>query len=473
MPSAPPRIVIAATGGDGGKTLLSLGLISAFRARGLTVSPYKKGPDYIDAAWLSLAAGRPTRNLDTFLMGSDGILEGFRRGIDSTDLAVIEGNRGLYDGMDAQGTHSTATLARQLGAPVLLVLDATKVTRTLAAVVLGCKTLEPDVTLAAVVLICVATARHEQVARQAIEEATGIPVVGAVARRRGGGPLPDRHLGLVTPEEHERAREAVATAGEMIERGVDLDAVLRLARSAPSLPIEAASEDTSVEPSTTIGVVRDSAFCFYYPENLKALEAAGARLLQISSLESESLPAEIDGLYIGGGFPETHAPQLARNSALLSSIKRRAEAGLPVYAECGGLMLLSRSLEWREKTYPMAGVLPVDVAVKPRPQGHGYCVVEVDRSNPFFDVGTSLEGHEFHYSTVVSADENTSTAYAVKRGAGCFDNRDGLVYKNVLASYAHLHALGVPNWGRGLVRRAREHRRTRTGKRQTDSVDQL
>lgn len=468
MPSAPPRLIIAAVGGDGGKTLLSLGLISAFRARGLSVAPYKKGPDYIDAAWLSLAAGRPARNLDTFLLGAAGVFEGFRRGIASVDIAVIEGNRGLHDGMDAQGTHSTATMARLLDAPVVLVLDATKVTRTLAAVVLGCKTLEPDVPLAAVVLNRVATARHERVAREAIESATGIPVVGAIRRRRGGGPLPDRHLGLVTPEEHERAREAVATAGEMVEEGVDIEGVLRLARSAPPLSMEEPAREAVDRDEVVIGVLRDSAFSFYYPESFEALEAAGARIVQISSLRSQSLPEELDGLYIGGGFPETHATQLAENVVLLRSLRERAEDGLPIYAECGGLMLLSRSLEWKGNTFPMAGVLPVDVAVKTRPQGHGYCVVQVDADNPFFEVGALLEGHEFHYSTIVGADSEASTTYAVKRGVGCFDNRDGLVYKNVLASYAHLHALGVPTWGSGIVRRAREYRRTRTGKRQQD-----
>ncbi len=464
MPSAPPRLVIAAVGGDGGKTLLTLGLIAALRDRDLSVAPYKKGPDYIDAAWLSLAADRPCRNLDTYLMGPGGVRRGFGRGPDRADIAVIEGNRGLHDGMDAGGTHSTAALARLLGAPVVLIVNATKVTRTLAAVVLGCKLLEADVPLAAVVLNRIATARHERVAREAIERATGVPVAGAIRVRRRGGPLPDRHLGLVTPAEHRQAGEAVAAAGEMVSAGVDIDRLLAIARSAPALELEPSDppdQPPRVEPEVTIGVMRDSAFSFYYPENLEALEARGARLVPISSLEPSPLPVELDGLYIGGGFPETHAARLAGNRALFRSLGERVEEGLPIYAECGGLMLLSRSLEWEGKRYPMAGVLPVEVAVFPRPQGHGYCVVEVDGDNPFFERGAQLKGHEFHYSTVTSAPEDAATAYSVKRGAGCFDKRDGLVYKNVLASYAHLHALGAPEWSRGIIQRALVYRRTR------------
>jgi cobyrinic acid a,c-diamide synthase len=462
MPSAPPRLVVSAVGGDGGKTLVSLGLIAVLRQRGLAVVAFKKGPDYIDAAWLTRAAGRPARNLDVYLCSEAGVLEGVRRGAGGADLAIIEGNRGLHDGVDAEGSYSTAALARFLRAPVVLVLNATKVTRTLAAVALGCKVLDPAVHLSAVVLNNVATSRQEQVIRAAIEAEAGIPVIGAVARLHGGGPLPGRHLGLVTPEEHDRAADAVVAARDAVARGVDIDRVLDLARRAGDLDLPPAPSPVETVPDVTVGVMRDSAFSFYYPENLEALEAEGARLRDVSSLEPAPLPEDLDALYVGGGFPETHAARLAGNGQLLASLRERVEDGLPVYAECGGLMLLSRTLVWKDSRYPMAGILPVDVEVKDRPQGHGYCELRVDRVNPFLERNTVLRGHEFHYSEVVGPGDRALTAYSVERGVGCFDNRDGLVYKNVLASYAHLHALGAPGWSRGLVDQARRHRRERS-----------
>jgi cobyrinic acid a,c-diamide synthase len=457
-------------GGDRGKTLVSLGLVAAARRAAQVVAPFKKGPDYIDAAWLALAAGRSARNLDTFLMGDQAVCHSLIQGGQGADWALIEGNRGLFDGFDPAGSHSTSALARLVGAPVLLVLDATKVTRSLAAVVLGCQHLEPDLRVAAVVLNMVATARHERVARQAIEQATGVPVVGAIARRRGSAPLPGRHLGLVTPEEHEQAHEAVATAEEMVRQGVDLDRLWQLSRDGSE-----AMDDVDVapspapEPTVTIGVIRDSAFSFYYPENLEALRREGARLVDISALAGTPLPEGLDGLYIGGGFPETHAALLAGNQPLFESLRRAVEEGLPVYAECGGLMLLARSLEWEGQTYPMAGVLPVEVTVQSRPCGHGYCEVRVEANNPFFSVGQRLRGHEFHYSTVAPAE--VDTAYVMERGTGCFDKRDGLVYKNVLASYAHLHALGSPPWSRGMVRQASQYRRRRKAKHCLEGAD--
>ena len=469
MPLALPRLIISAVGGDGGKTLLSLGLTCALRHRGFVVAPFKKGPDYIDAAWLSLAAGRPARNLDTFLMEEPALRAGFARGLDGADFALIEGNRGLYDGVDDSGTHSTAALARLLACPVALVLDTTKVTRTLAAIALGCKLLEPETPLAAVILNRVATARQEALVRRAIERDCGLPVVGAVKRRRGSL-LPDRHLGLVTPAEHDRAVEAVEAAAELVGSSVDLDRLIEIARGAPELDQGDEISSTSTEQQVTVGVIRDAAFSFYYPENLEALERQGARLRPISSMDPNPLPDDLDGLYIGGGFPETHAAQIAANRRLLDSLRDAAEHGLPIYAECGGLMLLSRSFSWQGATYPMASVFPVDVEVKAKPAGHGYCVVRVDQANPFFDRGTQLRGHEFHYSTVIEQD-GAATAYAVERGVGCFDKRDGLVYKNVLASYAHLHALGARQWSRGFVRRALRHHRTHNGKHWPDEAD--
>jgi cobyrinic acid a,c-diamide synthase len=248
----------------------------------------------------------------------------------------------------------------------------------------------------------------------------------------------------------------------MVAGHVDVEKLAQLARAAPLLELPAPLAPDRPQGEVTIAVMRDSAFSFYYPESLEALEAAGARLATVSSLEATALPEETDALYVGGGFPETHAAKISTNRDLLASIVAHVEAGLPVYAECGGLMLLSRSIAWQGETFEMAGVLPVDVEVRARPQGHGYCVVRVDGPSPFFVEGTLLRGHEFHYSTIIGP-SSLPTSYAVERGVGCFDNRDGLVYKNVLASYAHLHALGAPTWAEGLVRQAREHRKRREG----------
>ena len=449
-----PRLVVSGTGGDTGKTLVSLGLCLAWRDEGVPVAAFKKGPDYIDAAWLTWASGAAARNLDTFLMGFEEVDRAFREHAIPNGPNVIEGNRGLFDGASVEGTHSTAELARHLDAPVLLTLDATKMTRTAAAVALGCVRFDPRIRVAGVVLNRVASSRHESVARAAIEDACGVPVVGAIPRVRD--PLPGRHLGLVTVQEHGRLAEVEQSLRGLIRSSLDLDAVAGIARSAPPMPRIDVPDPSRVPagPEVTIGVLRDSAFTFYYPENLEALEAEGARIEFVSAIESTQLPA-VDALYFGGGFPETHAEALSANRPLLDGVRAAARQGLPIYAECGGMMVLARSIRWQGVTYPMAGVLPLDMVVESRPQGHGYAEVVVDGDNPFFEQGTRLRGHEFHYSRVLGGDR-VDTAFAMERGTGSFPGRDGIVVGNVLASYIHLHARGTPAWARGLVRSARD-----------------
>lgn len=461
----PPRLVIAGTSGDSGKTLVALGLLSAWRAQELHPVGFKKGPDYIDAAWLTWASGAPCRNLDTFLQPADRILESFRQHA-SPNINVIEGNRGLLDGMDAEGTHSTASLARLLNAPVILVVSAVKVTRTVAAVVAGCKLLEPDLALEGVILNRVSGPRHERVARQAVEDLTGIPVVGVLPRLKEDI-MPGRHLGLVPPQEHEQAAEVAARFGEVAREHIELDRLLDMARNWVAGP-ESGGTDTSYPlahghvgegwgegPATRIGVFWDSAFTFYYPDNLEALEHAGAELVRISGLADADLPPNLDALYLGGGFPETHAVKLSENQSLMRQLRKATQAGMPIYAECGGLIYLARSLRVEDKTYAMAGVLPIDLELCSRPVGHGYSELVVDRENPFFAVGLKLKGHEFHYTRVVgTAPESLNTVFNVQRGTGCLEGRDGVVFQNVLAAYTHLHAVGVPEWAEGVVKRA-------------------
>jgi cobyrinic acid a,c-diamide synthase len=451
-----PRLVIAGLSGGSGKTLVSLALILEARRRGLPVRAFKKGPDYIDAAWLRWASGGAARNLDTHLMGFDRAVGSFAGNAVSSGLNLVEGNRGLFDGLDVQGTHSTAELAKALKSPVVLVIDATKATRTVAALALGCQTLDPELQIAGVILNQVAGARHERVTRAAIESACHLPVFGAVPRAPEGALLSMRHLGLVTPQEFQGHGDLAKDLMERVGRYLDFDRLLATASGAQPIPAQASGpHQPHADSQVTIGYLCDSAFSFYYPENLEALQAGGAGLVAVSALTAAALPEGLDALYIGGGFPETHAEALSENTGFLQSIRKAALAGLPIYAECGGLMLLARALTWQQHRYPMAGVLPFEVEMCATPQGHGYTDLRVDTANPFFPVGTCLRGHEFHYSKVVPDGEAPPTAAAVIRGAGSLAGRDGFVARNVWAAYTHLHALATPEWARAMVSAAR------------------
>ncbi len=457
-----PRLVVAGLSGESGKTLVSLALLLEADRRGLPVRAFKKGPDYIDSAWLEWASRKPARNLDTHLMGFERVRDSFASHAVPAGLNLVEGNRGLYDGADARGTHSTAELAKALRAPVVLVVNATKVTRTAAALVLGCQRLDPALKIAGVVVNQVAGARHERILREAIESTCGIPVLGAVHRAGADVLLPARHLGLVTPREHPDRDLLARNLMGLAAGSLDFDRLLEIARETPPLvmpPVPLRVPQTG--EGLTIGYLDDSAFSFYYPENLEALRAAGAGLAPISALNSSALPAALDALYIGGGFPETHAQALSRNSGFLASIRGAARDGLPIYAECGGLMLLSRALTWRGHKYEMAGVLDFEVEVCDAPQGHGYTELLVDAANPFFSAGTCLRGHEFHYSRLVPGNSALQTACAVRRGTGCLEGRDAVVTANVWAAYTHLHALATPSWAPAILNAARRLELTR------------
>lgn len=456
---ARPRLVLSGLRGSSGKTLVVLGLIAAWRRWGLSVVPFKKGPDYIDPAWHALAAGRVCRNLDTFLTGTEQVLRSFAAHSGGGCLAIVEGNRGLYDGVDAEGAHSTAQLAKLLRAPVILVADCSKVTRTMAALIAGCRGFDPGLAIQGVILNQVGGGRHEEILRTTIERYAGVPVLGALPRVKDGT-FPERHLGLIPPQEHPSAATAIASAGDLMERYVDVAGLRRVAESAPLLEVEGAAFVAGAQTRETarprVGVVRDSAFEFYYPENLEQIGDAGAEIVMASALNDASLPL-LDALYIGGGFPETHAEALSANGGFRRSLREAIEGGLPVYAECGGLMYLGETLEIGGKEFPMAGALPVSFCVEERMQGHGYTEIEVQGRNPYFAVGERLVGHEFHYSRPVRWREGAfGFAFGVRRGRGFDGRRDGLCYRNVLATYTHLHALGVPGWAPAVVARARE-----------------
>ncbi len=467
-----PGIVIAALKGGSGKTILAVGITAALRGRGKAVAPFKKGPDYIDAGWLALAAGRPCYNLDTFFIPPSCIQHSFTTRMQADDVAVIEGNRGLYDGIDDAGSTSTAELAKQLDLPVLLCIDCTKSTRTMAAVVGGCCQFDPDVRIRGIVLNRVAGKRHEGVLRRNIERYCHIPVIGAIPKL-DSRKFPERHMGLVPTAEHRWATQSIAAAADMATRYIDLDAVENIMaeaaqRTPPPLNPEVPCQTTAVADTALerprIAVVQDSAFQFYYPENLEALTAAGADIVVTSPLKEARLPAGIDALYIGGGFPETHAQALAGNAGFRRQIRRLADEGLPIYAECGGLMYLGEALVLEENRYEMCAVLPVTFGFSRRPQGHGYTIIAVDRPNPYFEVGLRLKGHEFHYSRVLAWGGHAGdTVFAMRRGSGFAAGRDGLCHRRVLATYTHLHALGTPSWAPALVKQARIFRQEKKG----------
>ncbi len=461
-----PRVVISALRGGSGKTVVSIGVIAALKARGNSVAPFKKGPDYIDAGWLALAAGRPCYNLDSFLLSAETIRRSFCLHSPAAGSAVIEGNRGLYDGIDLDGVTSTAELAKLLQAPVVLCLDCTKSTRTMAAVVTGCIGFDPAVSIRGVILNRVAGARHESILRRSIEHYSGVPVIGAVPKL-GREIFPERHMGLVPTPEHGWAADSIRAIARVASQYIDLEAFSRISHSAPSIdPVcgSTPAENRMVSLSASrprgvrIGLLRDSAFQFYYPENIDALSAAGAETVVASPLVDRDLP-EIDALYIGGGFPETHAPELAANTAFSSCLRELVEEGLPVYAECGGLMYLGEALEVGGQRHAMAGVLPVAFALFKRPQAHGYTVLAVEGENPYYPAGTEIRGHEFHYSRVVRwGGRDSDLVFRMRRGVGIHADRDGICYKNVLATYTHIHALGTPDWATSLVRNAAAYR---------------
>ncbi|MBT6341145.1 MAG: cobyrinate a,c-diamide synthase [Desulfobacula sp.] len=459
-----PGIVIAGLRGGSGKTIISLGITAAWKQKGFRVSPFKKGPDYIDAGWLSKAAGRPCYNLDTFLCISPIVKQSYLESSKHCDIAVVEGNRGLYDGIDTDGSTSTAELAKLLNLPVLLVLDCSKSTRTMAALLMGCMKFDPDTRICGVILNRVAGKRHEGKVRENIEKFCNIPVFGAIPKLKAQD-FPERHMGLVTSEEHSFSRKAINAALNVAKDNINLDALYKAVISqCPTGDFEVAQEAISSEKilketeSVTIGIVRDSAFQFYYPDNIAALEKLGAKIVFISPLKEKSIP-DVNAIYMGGGFPETHAAQLSQNIAFRENLKNLSQKGLPIYAECGGLIFLGQSIALKDRQYPMSGILPIKFGLSKRPQGHGYTKVEVVNDNPFFKKGETLKGHEFRYSSILNIDyQDHEMAFKMERGKGILDKKDGFFKNNTFGTYTHIHALGSPSWAPSLIKKARAYK---------------
>jgi cobyrinic acid a,c-diamide synthase len=467
-----PRILISGPHRSSGKTTLSTGLCRALRDAGLKVQPFKKGPDFIDPMWLSAAAGNDCRNLDLFMMGEDNILDSFRRAASGAvaeggggksgpaDIGIIEGNMGLYDSLEVDGRGSSSDMARLLGAPVVLIVDTRSMNRSIAPLLMGFQQFEPDISIAGVVLNKVFGPRHERKLRAAIAEYTDIEVVGSIPRRSEMGIIM-RHLGLEPAREHLAAESVIEAMGGAITGYVDLERIREIAAMAPPIAGGVQAAATPPEPRVRLGLARDRAFTFYYPENLEALRMAGAELVPFSPMDDGELPS-VDGLFIGGGFPEVFMEELEANSSMRRQIREAAAAGMPVYAECGGLMYLSRRMTWKGGSREMVGALPCDVLMHEKPQGHGYMELEATGEGGWFDAGARVRGHEFHYSQITGLEgaggdsrrrggSGAGFAWKVIRGTGVDGRHDGILHGNILASYAHLHSLGSPRWAERLV----------------------
>ena len=455
--AGPTGIIVAGLSGGSGKSVVAVGITAALARRGCRVVPFKKGPDYIDAGWLGLAAGIPCCNLDPYLLEREVIIKSFKQRICGADHTIIEGNRGLFDGVDLEGSYSTAELAVLLRLPVLLVVDCTKSTRTIAALVGGCQKFDRRVDIKGVVLNRIGTSRHESIVRRSIEHYTEVPVIGALPRS-AKDIFPQRHLGITPGPEHEQADEAISMLADRAEEYLDLEKLQEVMAEVRCLPLEVqAVKSVGVK----IGVIRDAAFQFYYQENLEALSLAGAELVEVNALTTRELP-EIDALYIGGGFPETSARELAANTSFLASVREQANKGLPIYAECGGLIYLGRDMEVDGRSYRLADVFPVSFSLQKKPQAHGYTRLKVSAENPFYEIGTEISGHEFRYSRVDQwSEDEGELALEMERGIGFAAGRDGLVYKNTLALYTHVHALGTTEWAPGMVAAAAAYQRER------------
>ena len=419
---------------------------AAFTARGLRLAPFKKGPDYIDPLWLQAATGQSCHHLDLYLESAQAVRHHFQRHMQGADLGLIEGNKGLFDGMALDGSDSNAAVAKLVQAPVVLVIDVRGMTRGIAPLLQGYVGFDSDVAIRGVIFNHVGGPRHEGKLRESVEAYTDLKVLGAVPHVQQAS-IVERHLGLMPSNEHAAAQRQIALIRDLVRDHVDLDALLAIAQQAPAMTAADAPLPAR-QNRVRIGVARDAAFGFYYPEDMAAFAAAGAELVYFDALRDSALPAALDGLFIGGGFPEASMQALEQNATMREDIRAFIEADKPVYAECGGLMYLCRSLSWADKRCRMVGVIEADVIMEERPQGRGYVQVQELPGHPWLEgqAPALIKAHEFHYSRLADLAEGYSFAYAVKRGHGIDGQHDGLLYKNLLANYTHLRDVEGNRW---------------------------
>ncbi|MGE5319720.1 MAG: cobyrinate a,c-diamide synthase [Hyphomicrobiaceae bacterium] len=450
-----PRVFISAAHKSSGKTTLTLGLCAALHERGHAVQPFKKGPDYIDPLWLGMAARRPCYNLDFHMMQREEIEKQFARAAAGARISLIEGNKGLYDGLDLDGSNSNAALAKLLGAPVVLVIDARGMTRGVAPLILGYQAFDADIQIAGVILNNLGGSRHESKLRAVIEHYTDVEVIGAV-QHDASMQIAERHLGLVPANEQDAARARIRQVGERVAAQVDLARLLAIADGAPDCEVAVEETVQAAPERVRVAIAHDPAFGFYYSEDLDSLRRSNVELVELDTLHAETLP-EVDGLIIGGGFPEVFMGELEANAALRASIRNAIEAGLPTYAECGGLMYLSRRLSWQGRTCEMVGVVPGDTVMHERPVGRGYASLQptgVDR----WGESAPIPAHEFHYSSLENLPADSIYAYQVKRGHGIDGEHDGYQQHNLLAGYVHRRGSGEQGWIAPFLNQVRAHK---------------
>lgn len=459
-----PRIYISAAHKSSGKTTLSLGICRALSNRGKVVQPFKKGPDYIDPLWLGAASNGKCYNLDFNTMTKVEIATLMSSKAQGADIAVIEGNKGLYDGLDLDGSTSNAAMAKLTDSPVILVIDAQGTTRGVAPLLLGYQQFDKAVNIAGVIFNKVGGLRHQRKLVEITEHYTDIPVLGCV-QRSDDLLLTERHLGLMPYNESERASGLIAAIADQVADQVNLDQLLAIGESAADLSAVNTSVQSSTYAGLKIAIFRDASFGFYYEDDLVAFQQAGVELVFVNALEDKALPS-VDGVFIGGGFPETQIQSLSANISMRTSLKQAIEAGMPVYAECGGLMYLSESISWQGETKPMVGIIPAPVTLSKRPQGRGYVSLAPKDTMPWNIKGSSavIAGHEFHYSQLVDSEQKLlqkgAFAYNVVRGYGIDGKHDGWVYKNLLASYAHMRDTQQFHWVAYFLQFIKESGRT-------------
>jgi len=447
--TAPPRVVIAGSGSGVGKTVITTGLMSRL-SKGRKVQGYKVGPDFIDPMYHTAATGRPSRNLDSYFMERGALLNLFGWSSRDADLAVVEGVRGLYDGLTSTGdTGSTAEIAKFLQAPVILVVNARSLAKSAAAHVLGFKMLDRTVNIAGVILNNVGGERHRQKVVEAVESLTGTEIVGTIERRRES--LPERHLGLMTLDGGQDARALLRDLEDLVAE-IDVERILEIAGSAPEIELDKGSPYPNYDAQgVKVAVPRDRSFCFYYPENLESLEAAGAKLVFFRPTEGERLP-DCDAVYMGGGYPEVHAELLEGNSDFLEGLRQMSEQGALVYGECGGLMVMCRSIDAFGRLNRMAGIFDARAVLTRDRQGLAYVRARGTADNFIFP-GLDLRAHEFHYSRLEPIPSGPY-GFSIQRGTGIGHSMDGIMVRRSMGTYMHQHALANPSWGRALVKSA-------------------
>ncbi len=463
-----PRILIAGDRSSAGKTTISIGIMSVLREMGYKVQPFKVGLDFIDPSYHTEVTGRYSRNLDGYLMSEQAVSEVFSHAVEGADIAVIEGVRGLFEGLEATSDiGSTAQIAKTLKCPVIIVINARSITRSTAALVSGYKSFDPDVNIVGVILNNIGSARHGEKARIAIETYTHTPVIGEV-RRNDSMKISMRHLGLIPALEGRRRLadfdENMGKIKNIIKEGVDIEKLISLAKKAEPLPepIESIYKLHVPEAPPRIGIAYDEAFNFYYMDNLELLELAGAELVYFSPVNDRTLP-EVDGLYIGGGYPELFAQELEDNISMRGTIKQASESGLPVYAECGGLMYLTQEIridspasgnyhmaEMQSGTFKMVGAVPGKTLMGSK-RVVSYNIGRFVKDTVIGKSGVSFIGHEFHHSEIVELPDETAFAIRLERGTGIKGELDGIFVKNTLAAYAHLHAASYTGFARSFV----------------------